>query len=273
MISTTKRIFLIITIFSVLLIVFSSCKVHKPVQKTAKSKTATIIDDASSFYKVVTDNYPAYNTFLIKLSAEYTDKDQSQSLNGVIRINRDSMIWVSVTAILGYEIVRFIFTPDSVRFVNKVDNTYYLGNYDYLKRLFNISLDFYSLQALITDELFIYGMPEDDINLNTGFKLSADKGLQCLDYSNPPYDQRICIDPAGNKIIKLLITDNIIGRTMQVSYSEFMTENDANLPGKITIDLISDFESSKISVEYSKVILNKRLDFPFKILKEYQRIY
>ena len=273
MIILINRIVSLVLTFSLIAFTFSGCKIQKPATTPAKPKLSYALVDASSFYKAVTDNYPVYNTFLIKLSAEYTGKDQSQSLNGVIRIKKDSIICISVSAILGYEIVRFIFTPDSVKFINKIDNTYYLGNYDYIKRLFNISFDFHALQALMTDEFFIYGKPSGDYDFTRGFTQSTGHNTKCLSYSNPPVDQKICINPSSCKIEKLEITDNILGRTMLIAYSEFMQEENVNLPRKIVIDLTSDYESSNIAVKYSKVILNKRLDFPFKILDEYKRIY
>ena len=51
---------------------------------------------------------------------------QSTVVNANIRINRDSVIWISLKAALGIEVLRTMITPDSIYFMSRMDKTYFI---------------------------------------------------------------------------------------------------------------------------------------------------
>ncbi|MCX6259062.1 MAG: DUF4292 domain-containing protein [Bacteroidia bacterium] len=270
---TTKSPTIIIAFLAIAIISLTGCKLHKTIVTSEKKPSpAAPAEDMSGAYRQIKDHYPVYNNLLIKFSADYSGKDESHTLNGVIRIKKDTMIWVSVSAILGIEVARFIFTPDSVKYVNKLDDTYYLGNYSLIDRMLHARIDYYTLQSLITDEFFIINRKTDSLDFSNGFSGMTDNNLQCISYLSPPYQQNICYNPASSKIEKVTINDANAARTMHVAYSGFGLE-DYHLPHKLSIELNSPDDQSKIEIKFGKIVLNKNLDFPFKILKEYKRTY
>ena len=82
-----------------------------------------------------------------KVQFEGQDNKISSAIN--LRISKDSAIWVSVVPGLGIEAARAIFTPDSIKILNRLQKTYIATDYRYLKRAFNIDADFVTLQALL----------------------------------------------------------------------------------------------------------------------------
>jgi hypothetical protein len=64
-------------------------------------------------------------------------------------MKKDSIIWISVNALLGIEAVRAIITPDTVILANKIENTVQYRTFDYLKEVSKLPVDFRTLQDLI----------------------------------------------------------------------------------------------------------------------------
>ena len=46
---------------------------------------------------------------------------KKNDFNAFIRMRKDSVLWVSVNALLGIEAFRVLITPDSVKVINKLD--------------------------------------------------------------------------------------------------------------------------------------------------------
>src|SRR5690606_29317761 len=86
---------------------------------------------------------------------------QSIAFSAKVRISRDSIIWISVSPALGIEALRVMATPDSVFMMNKIDRTYYAGDYQYLKELLKADVDFQMFQGILTGQSLF--AREDDV--------------------------------------------------------------------------------------------------------------
>ena len=77
--------------------------------------------------------YGDYSTFSARFTATISNPKSVES-KGSIRIQKDSVIWISLSPLL-IEAFRCMFTPDSVYIVNRLERSYYAGNYDILQNL------------------------------------------------------------------------------------------------------------------------------------------
>lgn len=73
------------------------------------------------------------------------------NLSGQIRIRRDSLVWLNVTATMGVEVLRAKFSNDSVWIVNKIEKTYLVEPMDSLTAQLGIPLSLPLLQTLLLD--------------------------------------------------------------------------------------------------------------------------
>lgn len=78
------------------------------------------------------------------------------SVSGTLRMKRDDVVQLSLT-VFGVEVGRMEFTPADVLVVDRVNKQYVRASYSEVDFLRQAELDFYSLQALFWDELFIPG--------------------------------------------------------------------------------------------------------------------
>jgi len=73
------------------------------------------------------------------------------NLNVFVVNRKDSIIYVNISK-MGIEGGRLVLTPDSVKFLNHLNSTYYVGKYSILEQLVAMKMDFYLIQSLLTGE-------------------------------------------------------------------------------------------------------------------------
>jgi hypothetical protein len=151
---------IILAIFSSLLY---SCRSTKKIQNAIVKKDTlaapvTVADhsreDSLSFirshYDSIMINRISYKTFSAKVDVDYQDGDgKKYDVNANIRMYKDSVIWVSVTAILGIEGLRAYITKDSVKLLNKQDKIYTARSVSFLQEVTALPLSLSTLQDLL----------------------------------------------------------------------------------------------------------------------------
>ena len=86
-----------------------------------------------------------FKTLQARVRVEYVQGDRSQSHTVNLRMEKDKTIWLSAT--LG--IVRAKITPSKVSFYNKLDNTYFDGDFSLISNLLGTTLDFEKVQNIL----------------------------------------------------------------------------------------------------------------------------
>ncbi len=106
--------------------------------------------------------------------------NNSNSFKVNIRIRKDSLIWISISSIVGVEGARVEITPDTIRLMDKINSVYYISDIDSLSEKFDVDADFETLQSLIVG---------NSINLKDSgnLKISVQKG----DYLLSTFKKRI----------------------------------------------------------------------------------
>ncbi|MDR2408158.1 MAG: DUF4292 domain-containing protein [Bacteroidales bacterium] len=82
---------------------------------------------------------------------DYTSKKETITLSAFFVNRKDSIIYMTISK-LGYEGARVVITPDSVKYVNHLNQTYYCGDYSFINKLLGFKANFYLLQAIFTGE-------------------------------------------------------------------------------------------------------------------------
>lgn len=79
------------------------------------------------------------------------------TLDGQLRMRRDEVIRLQISPLGLVEVARIEFTPDYVLLMDRMHKTYIKGRYDEIGFLRRNGLNFYSLQALFWNQLFVPG--------------------------------------------------------------------------------------------------------------------
>lgn len=110
-----------------------------------------------------------------KVSLQGMGKDLNVS--GQLRMKRDDVVRLSLRA-LGFEVAVLEFTPQDVLMVDRINKQYVRAAYSEVSFLRQANLDFYALQSLFWNELFVPGQRK--LNAQTAHFHLSHKGAQTL---------------------------------------------------------------------------------------------
>ena len=266
----------LVAVIAVLMLLIGSCRSTKRIQ-TAMSRKDTIgvtaplkdskadsIRYMSDVYAAIVSNQVDFNTFSAKVKVDFEGADgKKNDFNAALRIKKDSVIWISINAVLGIEAFRVMITPDSVKVLNKLDRVVQLRSVSYLQEVTRIPLTFYDLQnLLIGNPLFLdssfvsYKKDEASVSLIH----IGDLFKHLLTVSSPDYKLQYS---------KLDDLDASKARTAYIAYGNYTMKN--NKPFS-TFRKITVSEKAKLDIEmqFRQYDFNEQLNYPFSIPKNYK---
>ncbi|WP_282134825.1 DUF4292 domain-containing protein [Seonamhaeicola maritimus] len=234
--------------------------------KSAKTVSGGEANYSLSSRQLIKENNkksPDYKTIKSTLKITYDDGKNTQSHSVNFRAKKDETLWMSAT----FSVVKALVTPDKVSFYNKLDNTYFEGDYAYLSGLLGTDLDFQKVQSLLIGDA-IYDLKEDN------YKLSVDDESYILQ----PKKQRelfeifFLLDPSLFKLKSQQISQPQELRHLQIDYLSHQEVDKQILPEKVKVIAVEANEELIIGLEFKNVTLNEDLRFPFKIPSGYKEI-
>jgi len=258
--------------FLLVLIILASCSSQRKIIKAPIKE-----EGAEYLFKKLKEHELQYHWFTAKFSAEYKNKGQTNSFNGQIRIRKDSVIWLSFSPALGIEVFRMMVTQDSVKFINRMNNTFFSGDYYYVNRYLNTNIDFDILQSFLTgNDLSFYesgkfraGLENNFYKLATADRTKLKKFIRNSQENLRVLIQNIWIDPESFKItradVKEIREPNI---KLEARYSSFEKIEDQLFPKEMSFDISAENNLS-VSVSFNKITINIAQAFPFKIPQSY----
>jgi hypothetical protein len=207
-----------------------------------------------------------YQTFSAKIKVDFEGSDgkRNNNVNAFVRLKKDSIIWVTITAPLGIDAFRVLITPDSVKMLNKLNRTVQLRSVEYLQEVTKIPMTFNDLQnLLIGNPIFL------DSNINTYKK--DDKSISLMSIG-VLFKHLLTVNKDDYTLThsKLDDVDAIRARTAYLSYSDYQAKNGVRFSThrKITV---SEKSKLDIEMEFKQFDFNVDLNFPFNIPKNYKR--
>lgn len=262
--------------FVALVTVFTACRSTKTIQTAiAKKDTAQVVPvvdhraDSMLYIKQVWDtirknNISDYQTFSAKIKVDFEGNDGRRSVNAFVRVKKDSVIWVNITAPLGIDAFRVLITPDSVKMINKLNKTFQLRSVEYLQEVTKIPMKFSDLQnMLIGNPIFL------DSNINTYKKDERSISLMSIG-SLFKHLLTVSKDDFTLQHSKLDDVDAIRARTAYLSYSDYQVKNGVRFSTQRKIT-VSEKSKLDIELEFKQFDFNVDLNFPFNIPKNYKR--
>lgn len=260
-----------------ILITMQSCRSRKqPV--AAPAQPDTILSSCSSvdnLLQAVSRADVDFRWFTAKVSA-YTDINrQANSFTANLRIKRDSAIWMSITPALGIEVARVFITPDSVRFINRINGTYFKGDYRYLKSLLQTEVNFRMIQAVLLGNSYLHYTVDNyscdsenaDCILSTFKKrrIRRENDLVLPEVLT----QEVWYSPEKQKITRMEMQDFRPVRKFTVAYTAFEPAGEWLFPKALWVHAHAD-KQARIDLEYSKITVDREVNLPFSIPDSYE---
>jgi hypothetical protein len=243
-----------------LVFLFSACK-KQMVPVSAPADTATTS-------KVTARNLD-FQSFSARGRMQLEEKDGDKvSSNLSLRIRKDSLIWISVVPALGIEVARLRITPDSLYLVNRLNKTYFAGDYTLIRENFKVDVDFAMVQAILLGN-YLPGEEGQE-------KVMAASPLQHIRRQQASMLIDQFLDLTDLKLKKITIKDQQTNNALQVDYADFENLEGNTFPRSARIVVQqnngSETKGANAALAYSRVSINEPgLSFPFSIPEGYSR--
>lgn len=141
-------------------------------KNTAASKSAEALSTRKlTFVQKVADNAVYAKNITAKIDFTLKTGDKDITVDGSLRMRKDEVIRIQLSPFGLVEVGRVELTPDYVLIIDRIHKEYIKGSYDQVPFLQRNGLDFYTLQALFWNKLFLPG--EQSVSENSLRKYDA----------------------------------------------------------------------------------------------------
>lgn len=205
-------------------LIIGGCKSKSVVVEPTKPETAEEIKERDYLLKV-NDNaqYVKFITSKVKFSVQVGV--QKLTLTGNLKMKRDDCIRLQLMAFGFVEAGRIELTPEYVLIMDRINKQYMKATYSSIDFLRNSGLNFYSMQAMFWNELFIPGqskVTDEGLLSRMTVDLSGDDAILALDDGKMKYRWLTTKDQGRISMANVIYSDQFKGNTqLNWDYDDF----------------------------------------------------
>lgn len=241
---------------------FTSCKAKKGITDMGNTKKMSIA-------KIIKKNNlqkSNFTTLRANLKVNHTTTTKSQSFSISLRMLKDQKIWMSFKK-AGISGGKALITPQKVQFYNKLENTYFDGDFKIISKLLGTTLSFQQLQNILLGEAaFTLEPAQYDVEiLKNGYLLYPEEQVALFEYFTT-------INPSNFKIKSQEINQPQRSRILNIDYKSYQEFETQLLPLFVHIVTVAKTNESQIDITYKNILLNSEMRFPFNIPSGYKAI-
>lgn len=244
---------ILIFLFSAVLIGCGSPK--ELVDQTLKNRSA------STVLKKMSAEAKDYDWFSAKLSGKATLSSGTIPITANLRIRKDSVIWLSVSALLGIEVGRIHITPDSIKLMNRINSSYWKGSLEQLKQQLGVSLPYRDIQSLLVGQF----LPPKGMKFKSEL---AEKHYLLSNKKRKPLPQLRLWVAKDFLPFRYELQDEL-GRMIQLEYASFDRKDKRWVPSEVSMLFQTAESTMQGNLKYSKVNVNQPKKIKFTIPESY----
>ena len=249
------------SILSAFLIVFLiGCKSKQSVATAAANENTEVSKVINGHYK----NQHDFKTLNIRANAKYEDEKQSHSMNADIRIKKDEIIWINIK-FLGIPMAKAMITPTKVSYYEKINNTYFEGDFSMLSNWLGTDLDFQKVQNLFL------GKAIDDLTKDKWVSEVVEKMFKLSLPNSSDIAKEFYFEGANYLLKKETITQASQNRNLEIRYPSYKEEKEMFLPNEINIKA-EQKDKITIDIEYKNTTFNEDLSYPYSVPSGYTAV-
>jgi hypothetical protein len=236
---------------------------QSPAEKMKTVDSALIIKD--SLTNLI--NTPAdFTTFYGKAKADFNSERASGNATVYIRMQKDSIIWISVTGPLNIEGARVLITQDSIKIINKLEGTVQLSSIQHLQQITRLPFSFTDFENVILGKPSVFNDAELSFDLKPdSIKVSAQQS-------------------SINYIFSFLRSNFVLGQSRFIAnsngdlidanifYNNYQTINGINFSADRDI-AVTGTAPMKLELNFKEYNFNQPQTFPFTISRNYSVRY
>lgn len=220
--------------------------------------------DKSAFHREVEASRLDFDWFSARGKASIATGSMDHNVTLNLRMQKDEVIWASVTAFLGLEMARALITPDSVKFFNRLERTYVSQSFDYLKEYVHPGISFELLEAALTGNTPAYLLENGEQlwQIPDGYRL---EGMEKVFSYMITFSEKY-------KTEKIFIREQEGRGNFNIDYGNFENRSGKSLPTFVGFSADAAEKDLKIQLTYDTFTLDEPLNFPFEVPGRYKRM-
>lgn len=263
-----KYLFTLLTF--VLVIGVFSCKTSK---RIIQADTELEDKTSSELFSDVLKKEINFDTFSTKLNMTVSTGTKTLSSKGSLRIVKDEAIQLSVQPLFGIEMFRLHITPNHIIVLDRMNKRYVKESFNEVSEMNPIGFNFYTLQSLFTNKLFI---PEQSTVAAKDYKTFRYSDSDD-NYELTSRDKRSDIDYSffvnGNDQITLTkLCMPAKDYALNWKYNQFSLMESLFFPYEMDIAATTPNHNLNTSLSFSSISLNEPLSIETSIPRSYTRV-
>ena len=283
----------LIGLLCVVVLGLSSCRTTRVVTPSVTVKAIS----TNKLIRNIDNNAFDYKHLSIKkITCQFDNGKTKTSFKASIWAEKDKSITVMLSK-LNIPVGRLWLTPDSVKFINYLGKNYLLDDYSYLSSMLDMDIDFETIHAIISNNIFSLRDEKRDRE-NRDFDAKIDSGMYVLEsvkrmkmptenlrggerrqarrqrkaLVNAPVRQTIYVDPETFKIRKIKMNDVANSRNLNIEFSDFTPIEKQLYPGEIYFHLVNPESYTQLRIKLAGFSLEEENSIRFKLPEKFTRI-
>lgn len=210
---------------------------------------------------------PEFEYLNTKTKIQYKDAENSVSTSATIRIKKDSIIWMSLSPILGIEAARALITQDSMVLMNRLNKEYTVYHFKLLSEKFHFDITYQLIQSMILGNMPMEAQAENEI--------ISSKQYYIVKQQNGPYAIENYISRELMKLKKVQMMEVPTKNSLTLEYENYKPLAAFSIPFNSFISFNyengTELKSTEINIKHGRAELASALRFPFEIPSRYER--
>ncbi len=253
----------------VVIVMVTGCKSPKKVQTVNISERK----QHNEFFDAMNEQAFRFSTLTARLNVDLDIPGKELSSRVDLKMIKDSALQLSVVPVLGIEIFRIELTKDSIKIVDRLNKRYMADNYEKMRSETPVAFNFYNLQALFTNRIFIPGEQYIHPTQYQRFTLNqegAKAEVKITDNLDIQYSFQL---DGEEKLLTTYITDAGVNHALIWKYSDFRIVSQQPFPLLMETSLSSNGEyKGGLKIYYSRMQVDEPVRMDFAIPDKYRRV-
>tara|TARA_B100000900_G_scaffold347860_1_gene313269 strand:- start:12791 stop:13543 length:753 start_codon:yes stop_codon:yes gene_type:complete len=215
---------------------------------------------SKSIVKKVNQNHLDYNWFTAKLSGKIEFDGADTPISANLRIRKDSVIWLSVSALLGIEVARIQITPDSLKMMNRINKTYWSGDFEDVESAYGIPTNYEQLEGILVGQISLEKQKLRSI-ISENKYLLFNKSKKEIPQTKAWIDNRF--------LMHTFLLEDELEQSLTIRYVEYEKHAQRWVPLKLNLLLANTEQQTEANFTYSKVNINNPKKVNFSVPENY----
>jgi hypothetical protein len=253
-----------------LILGMNACKSSKEISRIAlpgknKNERLDLIESQALHYETFSSNL----TCTIKLGKE----SKKTSIDGQLKIVRDQAIQLSLKIPILGEIFRLTITPDKIIAIDRINKQYLLEPMQYIRENAPFGFDFYSLQALLSNQIFIAGKNQVNPEDYALFRIHEDAYFVQIENTDTYNTGYAFTTDYTHRILNTQIYKTEWNTRMSWVYGNFEpADNKSLFPMNMKMELSLPDETVEMNLSFKTVNINRTFDVDANYPAKYKQV-